>query len=105
MLHIREPQPVRHSWWSYFTLGMAALFESASLFIALRQFKAQSGALAFWRALHQSKDPKDHTDVPRLEAAIEAIEGEVRRQFPKLTHISGAPRLANPRAALRALRA
>ena len=69
-LQIREPQPVTAPWWTYATLAVSALFEGASLTIALRQFVAQSGSTPFWRALHQSKDPTTYTVLAEDSAAL-----------------------------------
>ncbi len=57
VLHIRYPEPVIDPQVSYLVLGMAFLFEGASWFVALRQFKTVKGKLGYFEAFRQSKDP------------------------------------------------
>ena len=45
--HIRHPQPLRHPTWNYVLLGAAALFESISFAIALRQVRRLAGGTPF----------------------------------------------------------
>jgi cation diffusion facilitator family transporter len=70
ILHILHPPPLKDSQWSYIVLGLAALFEGASLAIALRQFARESGRTPFWRALHLSKDPTTYTVLAEDSVAL-----------------------------------
>ncbi len=71
--HIRRPEPLRDATWNYVVLAAAALFEGASLFVALRQFLKQSGKTPFWEALHRSKDPTTYTVLAEDSAALAGL--------------------------------
>jgi cation diffusion facilitator family transporter len=68
--HIRYPQPLHDPTWNYVVLGVAALFESISFTIALRQFLRQAGTAPFWEAIHRSKDPITYTVLAEDSAAL-----------------------------------
>jgi cation diffusion facilitator family transporter len=68
--HIRSPEPLHDPTWNYVVLGIAAIFEGASLTIALRQFLKQKGGTPFWEALHRSKDPTTYTVLAEDSAAL-----------------------------------
>jgi len=68
--HIQQPEPMRDPTWNYIVLAAAALFEGSSFAIALRQFRKESGARPFWRALHASKDPTTYTVLAEDSAAL-----------------------------------
>jgi cation diffusion facilitator family transporter len=73
VLHMRDPEPMRDPFWNYVVLGAAAVFEGASLTIALRQFLKEAGERPFWRALHASKDPSTYTVVAEDAAALAGL--------------------------------
>jgi cation diffusion facilitator family transporter len=68
--HIRHPQPLKDPTWNFVVLGLAALFESISFTIALRQFLRQAGDAPFWEAIHRSKDPTIYTVLAEDSAAL-----------------------------------
>ena len=68
--HMRNPEPLTDPFWNYAVLGAAALFEGASFFIALRQFKSEAAGKPFWRSLHTSKDPSTYTVLAEDGAAL-----------------------------------
>jgi cation diffusion facilitator family transporter len=68
--HIRHPQPLNDPTWNFVVLGVAALFESISFTIALRQFLRQAGDAPFWEAIHRSKDPTTYTVLAEDSAAL-----------------------------------
>jgi cation diffusion facilitator family transporter len=68
--HIRNPEPMRDPTWNYVVLAAAALFEGASFFIALKQFRAQARGMPFWQALDRSKDPTTYTVLAEDSAAL-----------------------------------
>lgn len=68
--HIRYPQPLHDPTWNFVVLGVAALFESISFTIALRQFLRQAGAAPFWDAIQRSKDPTTYTVLAEDAAAL-----------------------------------
>jgi cation diffusion facilitator family transporter len=68
--HIRHPQPLQDPTWNFVVLGLAAVFESISFAIALRQFLQQAGGAPFWDAIHRSKDPTTYTVLAEDAAAL-----------------------------------
>ncbi|MEO8279733.1 MAG: cation diffusion facilitator family transporter [Ideonella sp.] len=70
IVHLRNPEPMRDPFWNYVVLGAAAVFEGASLLVALRQFNSSKGSRPFWRALHASKDPSTYTVIAEDSAAL-----------------------------------
>ena len=68
--HIRSPEPMRDPTWNYVVLAAAFVFEGASFFIALRQFRAQAKGTPFWQALDRSKDPTTYTVLAEDSAAL-----------------------------------
>jgi cation diffusion facilitator family transporter len=55
--HVLHPQPISDPLVSYVVLALAFLFEGASWFVSLRQFKAAKGELGYYAAFRASKDP------------------------------------------------
>jgi divalent metal cation (Fe/Co/Zn/Cd) transporter len=70
VLHMLHPVPLRDPTWNYIVLGAAALFESGSFVVALRQFRQTQGKLPFWRSLKASKDPTTYTVLAEDGAAL-----------------------------------
>ena len=68
--HMRAPEPLTDPFWNYIVLGAAALFEGASFFVALRQFRSETQGKPFWRSLHTSKDPSLYTVLAEDGAAL-----------------------------------
>lgn len=68
--HVLHPEPLGDAFWNYIVLAAAAVFEGASLAIALAQFRREQGPRPFWRALHASKDPTTYTVVAEDAAAL-----------------------------------
>jgi len=71
--HIRHPQPLHDPTLNFVVLGVAALFESISFTIALRQFLKQAGPAPFWQAIHRSKDPTTYTVLAEDAAALAGL--------------------------------
>ena len=70
ILRLLDPRPLEDAGWSYAILGAAAVFEGASLGIALWQFKKSIGDEPFWRSLRTSKDPTLYTVMAEDSAAL-----------------------------------
>jgi len=70
VLHMLHPAPLRDAKWNYIVLGAAAVFESGSFVIALRQFLKTKRDLPFWRSLKASKDPTTYTVLAEDAAAL-----------------------------------
>lgn len=71
--HIRHPQPLHDPTWNFVVLGVAALFESISFTIALRQFLRQARDAPFWQAVRRSKDPTTYTVLAEDSAALAGL--------------------------------
>ncbi|WP_180838901.1 cation diffusion facilitator family transporter [Variovorax sp. RO1] len=71
--HMRHPEPMRDPTWNYVVLGLAALFEGTSFFIALREFRREARGRPFWQALGQSKDPTTYTVLAEDSAALAGL--------------------------------
>jgi cation diffusion facilitator family transporter len=70
ILHVLEPVEMRDPFWNYVTLGVAFVFESASLAYAVHQFRQEAGGQSFTRALRHSKDPSLYTVIAEDSAAL-----------------------------------
>ena len=73
VLHVMRPSPIENAFWSYLTIGLAVLFEGASFFVAVRQFRRENEGLPFWRALRTSKDPTTYTVMAEDGAALAGL--------------------------------
>ncbi|MCE9660756.1 MAG: cation diffusion facilitator family transporter [Burkholderiales bacterium] len=73
LLHLLHPVVIENAGWNYAILGCAAVFEGASLAVALRQFWRDKGERAFWEAMRRSKDPAVFTVVAEDSAALAGI--------------------------------
>ncbi|TDU32662.1 cation diffusion facilitator family transporter [Panacagrimonas perspica] len=71
--HIRHPQPISDPLVSYVVLGFCFLFEGASWWVALRQFKAAKGSLGYYEAFRHSKDPPSFMVLFEDSAALLGI--------------------------------
>ena len=69
--HLLHPGPLKDPTWSYWVLGLAALFEGIVFVIALREFRAQKHKdHGFWHAIKISKDPTTFTVLFEDAAAL-----------------------------------
>ena len=73
VLHMLDPRPLQDPTWNYLVLGAAAVFESASFAVALRQFLITNSGISFWRALKASKDPTTYTVLAEDAAALAGL--------------------------------
>ena len=73
ILRLLEPKPVEDAGWSYAILGGAALFEGASLGVAIRQFRRSIAGAPFWASLRSSKDPTLYTVIAEDSAALAGL--------------------------------
>jgi cation diffusion facilitator family transporter len=55
--HILNPVEIEHPLVNYIVLGLAAAAESASWWIAFREFRARKGELGYFEAAQETKDP------------------------------------------------
>jgi len=73
ILHIMQPRRIEDAFWSYVTLGAAALFEGASFVIALRQFMKANADTPFLQALRESRDPTTYMVMAEDSAALAGL--------------------------------
>jgi cation diffusion facilitator family transporter len=57
VLHLLNPRPLEDPFWAYVVLAVAAVFESTSFTIAVRELLSRRGPSEFWLRVHRSKDP------------------------------------------------
>jgi cation diffusion facilitator family transporter len=55
--HVRRPEPIEDPLVSYIVLALAFVFEGASWWVSLRQYRQAKGSLGFYEAFRRSKDP------------------------------------------------
>lgn len=77
--HVRNPEPVHDPLWTYLTLGGSAIFEGASLSIAVREFRKLPRSGGILHAIHVSKDPANFSvmleDIAALAGLLVAFLG------------------------------
>lgn len=73
ILHILHPAPLRDAFWIYLVLAIAAVFEGASLIVAVRQFGRERGNVPWWQALRRSKNPTTYTVLAEDSAALAGL--------------------------------
>lgn len=71
--HILLPRPIESAVWSYSVLGLAMVFEGASLGVAWREFSRVKGRRGFWRTIHESKAPTIYTVIFEDAAALTGL--------------------------------
>jgi cation diffusion facilitator family transporter len=55
--HVRAPEAISDPHVNYVVLALAFLFEGASWYVSLREFRAAKGDLGYFEAFRRSKDP------------------------------------------------
>ncbi|EDM36734.1 predicted Co/Zn/Cd cation transporter [Pedobacter sp. BAL39] len=68
--HIIEPEPLGDPTWNYVVIGLSILFESSSLYIAIKEFNALRNGLGWWKAIVKSKDPSSFLVLFEDSAAV-----------------------------------
>ena len=68
--HIRHPEPASNHLISYSVLGISVVFEGASWWVALREFRASKGSMGYFEAFRRSKDPTTFTVLLEDSAAL-----------------------------------
>jgi cation diffusion facilitator family transporter len=57
ILHVLNPEPIRNAGVNYIVLGLSALFDGSTWWLALRNFKGENRYLNLFTAVRKSKDP------------------------------------------------
>jgi len=68
--HLRLPREVRSPTWSYIVLGISGILESASWWVAFREFRTRPHRKGYWNAFFESKDPSVFTVLAEDTAAL-----------------------------------
>ena len=89
LTHILHPEPATDLVTAYVVLGVAAVFEGTSWFLALREFRRTKGNRDYLDAIHESKDPSVFTVLFEDSAALLGI-------LVAFLGISGASLLSMP---------
>lgn len=88
--HIRHPHPVESPRMIFIVLGISALFEGASWFVSVREFRAKAGDRGFWAAFRASKDPPTFMVLFEDSAALVGLA--VAAAGTELARVTGEPR-------------
>lgn len=70
VIHIMRPEPVANPIVNYVVIGLAMIFEGASWFVALKEFRTMKGKLGYVEAVQESKDPSVFTVLFEDTAAL-----------------------------------
>jgi cation diffusion facilitator family transporter len=89
VMHILNPRPIKSSVWSYSVLGLAMVFEGASLTVAWHEFARVKGRHGFWQTIRESKDPTIYTVILEDSAALAGLLAALAGVF--LTELTGNP--------------
>jgi cation diffusion facilitator family transporter len=68
--HLLHPEPMRKAFVNYVVLAASFLFEGASWWVALREFRAAKGDKGYFEAFRASKDPTTFTVLFEDSAAL-----------------------------------
>lgn len=68
--HINHPTPLTDPFWSYVVLGLAVVFESIALIMALKSFNKFKGNKSYYQAIKLSKDPANFAVILEDTAAL-----------------------------------
>lgn len=97
IIHIRRPEPVESPRVAYVVLALSMLFEGVSWWIALKEFRKAKGALGYFAAVRQSKDPTTFTvlfeDTAALAGLLIAFAGVAAAQYFELPELDGVASL------------
>jgi cation diffusion facilitator family transporter len=95
ILHVRHPQPIADPLVSYVVLGLAFVFEGASWWVSVRQFRAAKGAMGYYEAFRSSKDPpsfmvlfEDTADLIGIVLAALGTYGAASLKLPVLDGVA-----------------
>ncbi len=94
VMHMLEPEAIENPTVNYIVLGLSILFEGGSWFVALRAFNREKGALGYFEAIRESKDPTTFTvlveDTVALLGLLIALIGIFAAQALDMPELDGA---------------
>ncbi|QYE35359.1 MULTISPECIES: cation diffusion facilitator family transporter [Sphingosinicellaceae] len=88
--HLLHPEPISSPALVFGVLGVSAVFEGASWFVAFREFRSKQGGLTIWQAFRRSKDPPSFMVLFEDSAALTGIA--VAAAGSGLAVVTGDPR-------------
>jgi cation diffusion facilitator family transporter len=98
ILHIRHPVEISSPLVNYGVLGLAILFEGASWWVALKDFRRAKGNRGWFRAIRESKDPTTFTvlfeDSAALVGLAIALVGTAASQWLEAPVLDGVASIA-----------
>ncbi len=71
--HLMNPEAIRSPRTVFIVLGVSALFEGASWFVAFRDFRSKQAGATLWQAFRRSKDPPSFMVLFEDSAALLGI--------------------------------
>lgn len=72
-IHIANPHPIEHAYINYIVLALALLFEGASWWVSVTEFRKNKGSAGYFEAFRRSKDPTNFMVLFEDSAAIIGI--------------------------------
>lgn len=91
---ILHPHDITDAYINFIVLGLAIVFESGSLYVALKEFNKQRGNEVFVRALMASKNPAVFTvlfeDIAAMVGLVVALAGLLLTEWLGLAWLDGA---------------
>jgi cation diffusion facilitator family transporter len=91
VVHVLDPEPVQHITASYLVLGISALFDGTTWWLALRNFRGERRYSEIVNAIRESKDPpsfmvlfEDSASLAGILVAFACIYLSVRLNLPVL---------------------
>lgn len=92
--HLRHPEPMSDPMVNYIVLSVSMLFEGASWYLALREFRVAKGSMGYFEAFRKSKDPTTFTvlleDSAALLGLVIALAGVVCARVFQMPELDGA---------------
>jgi len=93
IVHLRAPKPAASHGLAYAVLAVSFVFEGTSWVVALREFRRRKGALGYFAAFRQSKDPSTFTvlleDTAALLGLLIAFAGLLGAQLLDMPALDG----------------
>jgi cation diffusion facilitator family transporter len=94
VVHILRPEPIEDRFVNYVVLGLSAVFEGASCWVALKEFRARKGSLGYIEAVVASKDPSVITvlfeNIAALLGLLIAFVGISAAHYFAMPELDGA---------------
>ena len=94
VMKVLHPHEVSNPTINYVVLGLAMLFETGALYVAVKEFNAQRGTMRWITAVRHSKNPAVFTvlfeDTAALLGLIIALVGLLLAQYLELPWMDGA---------------